>query len=197
MTISSETVKILREKTGAGIMDCKSALKESKGDMEGAVKILRQKGIETASKRASKAANQGIIASYVHMDSRIGVLVEINCETDFVARCDDFKNFGKDVAMQVAASNPCYVAREGVSKDDVEKELEVYKAQSMDKPAHVAEKIAQGKLDKFYSGICLMEQPFIREPKITIADHLNALISKVGENVSIKRFVRYQIGEEI
>jgi elongation factor Ts len=197
MSISADEVKKLREITGAGIMDCKSALAETKGDLEKAVEQLRKKGIAKADKKASRETRDGLIESYLHPGSKLGVLVEINCETDFVAKTDDFKRFTRDIAMQIAASNPLVVNKDDLSAEIIEKELSIYKSQVMNqkKPEAIAEKIAQGKLDKFYQEVCLMEQSFVKDPNKTIKDLTKELISKVGENINIRRFVRFQLGE--
>ena len=195
--ISAAMVKQLREKTGAGMMDCKSALREVGGDMEKAIEFLRKKGLATAQKRAGRAMTQGTIQSYIHMNAKLGVLVEVNCETDFVAKNDDFLGFAKNIAMHIAASNPLGIAPEDIAQEVIEKEKEIYRAQALEmgKPENVLDKIVEGKLKKFYQDNCLMNQPYVRDPDITIADLLNELIAKIGENISIKRFVRYQIGE--
>ena len=197
MSISADEVKKLREMTGAGIMDCKSALAETNGDLEKAVEHLRKKGIAKAEKKASRETRDGLIESYLHPGSKLGVLVEINCETDFVAKTDDFKRFTRDIAMQIAASNPLVVNKDDLSAEIIEKELSIYKSQVMNqkKPEAIAEKIAQGKLDKFYQEVCLMEQSFVKDPNKTIKDLTKELISKVGENINIRRFVRFQLGE--
>ena len=195
--ISAAMVKQLREKTGAGMMDCKSALREVGGDVEKAIEFLRKKGLATAQKRAGRAMTQGTIQSYIHMNAKLGVLVEVNCETDFVAKNDDFLGFAKNIAMHIAASNPLGIAPEDIAQEVIEKEKEIYRAQALEmgKPENVLDKIVEGKLKKFYQDNCLMNQPYVRDPDITIADLLNELIAKIGENISIKRFVRYQIGE--
>ena len=195
--ISAAMVKQLREKTGAGMMDCKSALREVGGDMEKAIEFLRKKGLATAQKRAGRAMTEGTIQSYIHMNAKLGVLVEVNCETDFVAKNDDFLGFAKNIAMHIAASNPLGIAPEDIAQEIIEKEKEIYRAQALEmgKPENVLDKIVEGKLKKFYQDNCLMNQPYVRDPDITIADLLNELIAKIGENISIKRFVRYQIGE--
>jgi len=195
--ISAAMVKQLREKTGAGMMDCKSALREVGGDMEKAIEFLRKKGLATAQKRAGRAMTEGTIQSYIHMNAKLGVLVEVNCETDFVAKNDDFQGFAKNIAMHIAASNPLGIAPEDISPQVIEKEKEIYRAQALDmgKPENVLDKIVDGKLKKFYQDNCLMNQPYVRNPEITVADLLNELIAKIGENISIKRFTRYQIGE--
>lgn len=194
-------IKRLREKTGAGMMDCKNALKEANGDVEKALEILRKKGLSAAKKRFSRSTKQGLIQSYIHTDGKIGVLVEVNCETDFVSRNEEFRRFAKDLSMQITAANPSFVKREDVSKDIVNKEKEIIKAQIEEsggkkKPPEVIEKIVAGRLDKFYEETCLLEQPFIRDPNVKIKDLLVSLIAKTGENISIRRFVRYQLGEE-
>jgi len=196
-TISAGMVKDLREKTGAGMMDCKQALAQSDGDMEKAVDFLRTKGLATAQKRAGRSMSQGVIQSYIHMGGKIGVLVEVNCETDFVAKTDDFKEFVKNIAMHVAASNPLGIAKEDISAELINREMEIYRAQvlEMGKPANMAEKIAEGKLAKFFKDSCLLTQPYVRDPNVTISDILNEVIGKTGENIVIKRFVRFQIGE--
>ena len=195
--ISAAMVKQLREKTGAGMMDCKSALSEVGGDMEKAIEFLRKKGLATAQKRAGRAMTEGTIQSYIHMNAKLGVLVEVNCETDFVAKNDDFQGFAKNIAMHIAASNPLGIAPEDIPQEVIEKEKEIYRAQALDmgKPENVLDKIVDGKLKKFYQDNCLMNQPYVRNPEITVADLLNELIAKIGENISIKRFTRYQIGE--
>ncbi|MEI6084638.1 MAG: translation elongation factor Ts [Verrucomicrobiota bacterium] len=194
--IDPKLVKDLRDKTGAGMMNCKSALVEAKGDIVEAEKILRKKGIATANKKADRSANEGCIVSYIHHGSKLGVLVEINCETDFVARNDGFREFVKDIAQQIAAANPTYVRREEVPAGLVASEQEIYKDQVKDKPPQAVEKIVAGKLDKFYSTVCLVEQPFVKNPEITIKDHVTQKIAQLGENIVIRRFVRWQLGEE-
>ena len=195
--ISATMVKQLREKTGAGMMDCKNALTECDGDMEQAVDFLRKKGLATAQKRAGRAMSEGIIHSYIHLGGKLGVLVEVNCETDFVARNDDFKGFAKNIAMHIAASNPLGIQAEDIPEDVVNKEKEIYRAQALEmgKPENVIDKIVEGKLKKFYTDNCLLNQPYVKDPDITISDLLTELIGKIGENLTIKRFVRYQIGE--
>jgi elongation factor Ts len=196
MEIDSKLVKTLRDKTGAGMMDCKQALVEAKGDDAEAEKILRKKGIAVAGKKASRAANEGCIASYIHHGSKLGVLVEINCESDFVARNESFREFVKDITQQIAAAKPTYVKREDVPAAVVDSEKEIYKAQVADKPAPAVEKIVTGKLEKFYSTVCLLEQPFVKNPDIVIKDHLTATIAKLGENIVVRRFIRWELGEE-
>lgn len=195
--VTAATVKELREKTGAGMMDCKNALVEAQGDMDKAGDLLRKKGIARASKKASRAVNEGRIEAYIHPGSKIGVLVEINCETDFVAKTDDFKTFSRDVAMQIAASSPLYVKRDNVDQETIDREMDIYReqAKSQGKPENIIEKIATGKLNKFYSEICLMEQPFVKDPDKTIENLVTETIAKLGENISINRFSRFKIGE--
>lgn len=195
--VTAEMVKDLRERTGAGMMDCKKALTETGGNMEKAIDFLREKGLAAAAKKASRIAAEGVVESYIHGGGRIGVLLEINCETDFVAKTDDFRALARDIAMQVAASNPSYVRREEVPAEAVEHEKEVLKAQAMNegKPANIAEKMVAGRLEKFYKDACLMEQPFIKDPDKTVTQLINEKIAKIGENISIRRFVRYQLGE--
>lgn len=196
-TISSDTVKDLREKTGAGIMDCKRALADSGGDLEKAVDLLRQKGLSAAAKKASRETKEGLVSSYIHGGGKIGVLVEVNCETDFVARNSEFQELVKDIAMQIAASNPSYVRREDVPADVLERERNIYRIQAREsgKPDHVLDKIVEGKVDKFYIESCLLEQSFIKDPSVTIKDMVQQKIAKIGENISVKRFTRYQLGE--
>lgn len=197
MEISATMVKDLREKTGAGMMDCKKALTEAKGDFEKAVDYLRQKGLATASRRAGKIASEGRIGAYVHAGGKIGVIVEVNCETDFVAKTEDFQNFAKEIAMHIAASNPLYVRREQITEEVLEREREIYRGQAREagKPEKIIEKIVEGKLEKYYSEVCLLEQPYIKDPNLTIQDLLNELISKVGEKIEIRRFSRFQVAE--
>ncbi len=197
-TISAGVVKDLREKTGAGMMECKKALVESGGDLEKAIDKLRQKGLATAAKKAGRTASEGIVGSYVHMN-RIGVMVEINCETDFVARTDDFKELVKDVAMHIAAANPLYLSREDIPKDAIEREKDIYRAQVENKPPQVIEKIVDGKLEKFYSETCLLDQPFVKDPeqKKRVQDIITEAVAKLGENIIVRRFVRYQLGETL
>ena len=197
-TISAATVKELREKTGAGIMDCKEALSECNGDISKAIDFLRKKGLATAAKRAGRATTEGIVESYIHMDSKLGVLVEINCETDFVAKNDDFKEFAKNIAMHITATNPIGIRQEDVSKETIDKEKEIYRAQvlEMGKPEKIVDKIVEGKLKKYFKDNCLMNQAYVRDPNITIEDLLNEMVAKIGENITIKRFARFKIGEE-
>ena len=195
--IKAEMVKQLREKTGAGMMDCKKALLEVKGDMDKALEFLRKKGLATAQKRAGRAMTEGTVQSYIHMTGKLGVLVEVNCETDFVAKNEDFKEFAKNIAMHIAASNPLGIKPEDIPEEIVENEKDIYRAQARDmgKPDNILDKIVDGKLKKFYQENCLLDQPFVRDPDISVADLMNELIAKIGENITIKRFVRYQIGE--
>jgi elongation factor Ts len=199
MASSAEQVKNLRERTGAGVMDCKAALEASQGDLQGAVEYLRKKGLADAAKKSHREARDGVVVSYIHPGSKIGVLVEVNCETDFVARTEDFQQLVKDVAMQVAAANPSYVAREEVPGAVVEKEREIYRQQMADqkKPPQVIDKIIEGKLEKFYAESCLMEQPFIRDAsgKTRLKDMVDQATSKMGERIVVKRFARFQVGE--
>ncbi|MCU0557066.1 MAG: translation elongation factor Ts [Desulfobacterales bacterium] len=195
--ITAQLVKELREKTGVGMMDCKKALAESGGDMEKAVEFLRKKGLATAQKRAGRATSEGIVQSYIHMGGKIGVLVEVNCESDFVAKNEDFQGFAKNIAMHIAATNPVGIAPEDVPADVVAKEMEIYRgqAQEMGKPEKMLDKIAEGKMAKFFKDNCLLNQPYVRDPNLTIADLLNETIAKIGENISIRRFARFQIGD--
>lgn len=194
--INPTLVKTLREKTNAGMMDCKRALTEAGGDLEKAEAILRQKGIASAGKKASRTAKEGIVASYIHLQGKVGVLVEINCETDFVAKNDNFRDLVKDITLQIAAAHPLVVSRDQVDATLVSKEREIYKAQVQGKPEAIVEKIVDGKLDKFYSTICLLEQASIKNPDLTIKDLIATKISELGENIVIRRFVRYSVGEE-
>lgn len=194
--ISAAMVKELRERSGAGIMDCKEALKECDADMEKASDFLRKKGLATAKKRAGREASDGVVQSYIHMGGKIGVLVEINCETDFVAKTDGFLDFTKNVAMHIAAASPLGVVPEDIPEDVIAKEKEIYKAQAqeMGKPENMLDKIVEGKMNKFYKDSCLMNQIYVRDTSLTISDLLNEMIGKTGEKITIKRFTRYQIG---
>lgn len=199
MAGDSGLVKELRQKTGAGIMDCKQALVESEDDVSKAIDWLRQKGLASAGKKTGRATNEGVVASYIHPGSKVGVLIEVNCETDFVARNDEFQSLVKDLLLQIAANKETlFVRREDVTPQVVEKEMQIYKAQAKElgKPEAAWEKIAGGKLEKYYQDICLMEQPFIRDPSIKIADLVTQKIAKIGENISVRRFTRYQLGEQ-
>jgi elongation factor Ts len=195
--ISATMVKQLREKTGVGIMDCKEALSQSNGDIDNAVDFLRKKGLATAQKRAGRAMSEGLIQPYIHMGGKLGVLVEINSETDFVAKNDDFKEFAKNIAMHIAATNPVGIASDDVPEKVINKEKEIYRAQALElgKPENVIDKIVEGKLNKFYKDNCLLNQAYVRNPDVNISDLLNDLIAKMGENITIKRFVRFQIGD--
>ena len=200
MEIRAEAVKELREKTGAGFMDCKKALTEASGDLKQAVRWLREKGLAAAAKKAGRATSEGLVGTYLHAGGRIGVLVEVNCETDFVAKTPDFQNLVKELAMQVAAASPAlprYVRREDVPAEIVEQEREIFRAQakSSGKPEKVIEKIAEGKVDKFFSDVCLLEQPFIRDPEKTVKNVVGEAIAKFGENINVRRFARFQLGE--
>src|SRR6266550_1068375 len=195
--INPQLVKQLREKTNAGMMDCKRALAEAGGDLEKAETILRSKGIAGASKKASRATREGIVASYIHLQGKVGVLVEVNCETDFVAKNENFREFVKDITLHIAAAQPQYVSREEVPAKIVESERAIYQAQVTGKPANVAGKIVEGKLDKFYSTICLLEQGFIKNPDQTINDLVKSKIAELGENIVIRRFTRYLVGEPL
>ena len=197
VAISADLVKQLREKTGAGIMDCTTALSDSSGDMEKAIEFLRKKGLATAAKRAGRAVSEGTIQSYIHTGGKLGVMVEVGCETDFVAKNEDFQEFARNIAMHIAASNPLGISPEDIPQETLDKEMEIYKAQAKEtgKPDNILEKIAQGKLQKFIKENCLMDQPYVRNPDISVADLLNELIAKIGENITIKRFARFQVGE--
>jgi len=195
--IKATMVKDLREKTGAPFLDCKNALVETDGDFEKASEVLRIKGVAKASKKTTRKTDQGIISSYVHAGGKIGVMLEVNCETDFVARNEEFQNLCREVAMQIAANNPIYVKKEEVSEEEIENERRILKAEAMEsgKPENIAEKMVAGRINKFFEEICLLEQPYIRDPKMKIIDLVNSLIAKIGENIVVKRFVRYQLGE--
>lgn len=195
--ISAALVKELREKTNAGMMDCKRALTEAKGDLAAAEDVLRKKGIASAGKKSSRVAKEGAIASYIHLQGKVGVLVEINCETDFVAKNDTFRDFVKDVTLHIAAANPVYVSREQVPEKLILAEREIYAAQVLGKPANILEKIVDGKVEKFFSTVCLLEQPFIKNPDLTIKDLLTSKIAELGENMVIRRFTRYMVGEDL
>src|SRR5262245_1624799 len=199
MAITAEQVKQLRDKTGAGMMDCKSALTEADGDMDKAIEVLRKKGLASAAKRAGRATKDGMIGHYIHMGGKVGVLVEVNCETDFVARTEDFQRLAKELAMHIAAADPKFVRREDVPAELLEKEKAIYRAQFADsgKPANVVEKIAEGKLESFYAQVCLMEQPSVRDPNITIKQMVASAAAKTGENVTVSRFSRFKLGEVV
>jgi elongation factor Ts len=199
MEITAETVKKLREKTGVGLMDCKEALKHSDGDMEKAIEYLREKGLAKLQKRMGKVASEGQISSYIHTGGKVGTMVEVNCETDFVANTKEFQEFVKDIAMQITASNPLYVKREDIPAEEIEKEKNIYRKQALEsgKPEKIIDKIAEGKVEKFYQEVCLIEQSFIKNPDITVKELLEELIVKMGEKILINRFVRFQLGETI
>ncbi|MCK4716403.1 MAG: translation elongation factor Ts [Candidatus Marinimicrobia bacterium] len=198
MEITAAQVKALRDRTGIGMMDCKAALKEAQGDITKAVDVLRKKGIAKAEKKAVRAATDGVIWSYIHPGNKIGVLVEVNCETDFVAQNDDFINFVKDVAMHIAATSPAAIRREEIDSKIVEKEREIYKEQalSQNKPEKILERIVDGKMVKFYQENCLLEQAFVKDPQKTVKEYLTETIARIGENINISRFVRFQLGEK-
>ena len=197
MQVSATMVKELREKTGAGILDCKEALTTAEGNLEEAVAVLRKKGLADAKKRAGRVASEGLIGSYVHMNGKIGVLVEVNSETDFVARTDEFQELVKNIAMQVAAANPRYLKEEEIPPEEAEKEKEIFRSQAKEsgKPEKVIEKIAEGKFKKYITEVCLLDQPYIREPEITINQLIQSVIAKLGENIEVRRFIRFQLGE--
>lgn len=198
MKITSQMVKDLRDKTAAGMMDCKKALAETEGDMEKAVDLLRQKGLAVAAKRAGKATSEGTVATYIHAGGKLGVMVELGCETDFVAKTDAFIEFAKDIAMHVAAVNPVGITREDIPAEVIAREKDIYVQQALDsgKPEAIVEKMVSGKIDKFVSEICLLEQKFVKNPDLTIQDKLNEVVATMGENISIKRFARFQVGAE-
>lgn len=192
-------VKELRQRTGAGIMDCKRALEENAGDLEKAIDHLRKKGLAKAAKKSGRVTKEGLVGSYIHAGGKIGVLVELNCETDFVARTEDFQKLLKDTAMQIAASNPLYLEREKVPTEVLEKEKQILRTQAVEsgKPEKVVDRIVDGRMEKFFSEVCLLDQPFIKDPDRTVRDVLSASISKIGENITIRRFARYQVGEAL
>ena len=198
MQITSAMVKELREKTNAGIMDCKAALQETQGDMQKAVDYLRQKGLAVAQKRAGRSASEGMVHSYIHAGGKIGVMVEVNCETDFTAKSEPFVDFVRNLAMHIAATSPLAIEREDLASEIVAREQEIYRVQALDsgKPEKIVEKIVDGKLKKFYQEVCLLEQSYVRDTDITIEDLLNELRGKTGENVLVRRFIRYQLGED-
>ncbi|MFZ4483343.1 MAG: translation elongation factor Ts [Chthoniobacterales bacterium] len=195
--ISPQLVRELRDKTNAGMMDCKRALTEAGGDMVKAEDILRAKGIASAGKKASRSAKEGTVASYIHLQGKVGVLVEVNCETDFVAKNDNFRDLVKDITLHIAAANPTCVSREQVDPSLIEREKAIYRQQVEGKPTNIVEKIVEGKVDKFYSSICLMEQPFVKNPDVTISELVKTKISELGENIVIRRFTRYMVGEGV
>ncbi len=197
MDISAALVKELRQKTNAGIMECKSALQEAQGDIEEAVRILRKKGVAIAEKKAQREVPEGTVASYIHLGGKIGVLVEVNCETDFVARNEVFRDFVKDITMQIAAMNPKYISRDDIPPEAIEQEKEKYASEVTDKPPHIVEKIVEGKMNKFFfAEKCLLHQPFVKDPDITIGQYLKQRIGELRENIVIRRFVRYSMGED-
>src|SRR4051795_8344353 len=195
--ITADQVKQLRDKTGAGMMECKAALAEANGNMEEAITVLRKRGLAQAAKRAGRATAQGMVGSYIHLGGKIGVLVEVNCESDFVARTDDFQTLVKDIAMHIAAADPKYVRKEDVTAADFEREKDIYKDQALKtgKPANVVEKIVEGKMGKFYEEVCLYEQPFIKEQTISVGQLIASKVGKLGENISVKRFARFKVGD--
>lgn len=197
MEISVELVKDLRQRTGAGIVDCKKALQESKGNVEAAIDYLRKKGLATAAKKAGRITSDGLISSYIHAGGKMGVLVEVNCETDFVAKTEEFQNFVKNIAMHIAAANPLYIRREEIPEEVLKKEREIYRTQALEsgKPEKIIDKIVDGKMERFYSEVCLLEQTYIKDSDLTVKELLEAMIAKVGENITIRRFVRFQLGE--
>ncbi len=199
MSISAEIVRKLREETGAGMMDCKNALVEAKADLEAARDLLRKKGLAAAAKKAGRAASEGIVGHYIHPGSKVGVIVEVNCETDFVAKTDEFLALVKDIAMHIAALTPLYVTKDEVPADVLDKEKEIYKAQAaaQGKPANVKEKIAEGKLKDYYGQFCLLEQPFVKDPKVTIGQLVQEKIAVIKENIVVRRFARFRVGEEM
>jgi elongation factor Ts len=196
MNITSQMVKDLRDKTGAGMMDCKKALSENDGDMEKAIDFLRQKGLAVAAKRSGRATSEGVVETYIHAGGKLGVMVELNCETDFVAKTDDFRQFARDVAMHIAAANPVSLTREDVPVDVVERERQIYVQQALEsgKPANIVEKMVVGKIDRFLSEICLLDQQCVKNPEKTIQELMTELVGKMGENISIRRFARFQVG---
>ncbi len=197
MEISIELVKDLRQRTGAGVIDCKAALLESKGNMEVAIDYLRRKGLATAAKKAGRIATDGLVSSYIHAGGKMGVLVEVNCETDFVAKTEDFQTFVKNVAMHIAAANPQDIRREEIPEEVLERERAIYRTQAQEagKPQKIIDKIVEGKMERFYSEVCLLEQTYVRDSDLTIKELLDAMIAKIGENISIRRFARFQLGE--
>ncbi len=197
MEISIGLVKDLRQRTGAGVNDCKAALLEANGSMEAAIDYLRRKGLATAAKKAGRIATDGLVSSYIHAGGKMGVLVEVNCETDFVAKTEDFQTFVKNIAMHIAAANPQYIRREEIPQEILERERAIYRTQAQEagKPQKIIDKIVEGKMERFYSEVCLLEQTYVRDPDLTIKEFLDAMIAKVGENISIRRFARFQLGE--
>ncbi len=198
MSVSADLVKKLREKTGAGMMDCKRALEKAEGDMDKAIDHLRKQGMAQAAKKASRIAKEGIIYSYIHPGDKLGVLLELNCETDFVARTEDFKLLSKDIAMQIAATNPLVVTRSDLKPEILEKEKEIYRTQAKNegKPEKIIERIVEGKLEKYFQEVCLLEQPFVKDQDRSVKDRIDETIAKLGENIAVKRFVRFRLGDE-
>ena len=198
MDIDVSLVKDLRQKTGAGIMDCKRALKETQGNIDKAIEFLRQKGLAKATKRVGRRADEGLIGSYIHAGGRIGVLVEVNCETDFVARTQEFKDLAKDISMHIAATDPQYLRREDIPEEIIQKEKHILRMQALEmgKPEKVVDRIAEGRMEKFFSEVCLLEQAYVKDLDVTVGELLNLLMGKIGERISIRRFTRYQLGEE-
>jgi elongation factor Ts len=199
MEIKSSVVKSLREKTSAGIMDCKKALEETRGDIDKAIDYLRKKGLAAAAKKTGRISKEGIIEAYIHPGGKLGVLVEVNCETDFVAKAADFVEFVKNIAMHIAASNPLYLKREFIPEEVIEKERDIYKSQALNsgKPEKIIDRIVDGKMEKYFSEVCLLEQPYIKEPELSVKELVDTLIAKMGENISIRRFSRYQLSENL
>jgi elongation factor Ts len=197
MEISIELVKDLRQRTGAGVIDCKTALQEAKGNMEAAIDYLRRKGLASAAKKAGRIATDGLVSAYIHAGGKMGVLVEINCETDFVAKTEDFQTFVKNIAMHIAAANPQYIRREEIPEEVLERERAIYRTQALEtgKPQKVIDKIVEGKMERFYSEVCLLEQTYVRDSDLTIKELVDAMIAKIGENITIRRFARFQLGE--
>ena len=198
MDIDASAVKDLRQKTGAGIMDCKRALKEAQGNVDKAIEFLRKKGLAKAAKRTGRSAHEGLVESYIHPGGRIGVLVEVNCETDFVARTQEFKDFVRDISMHIAAANPQYLTREDVPEEVIQKERDILRMQALEmgKPEKVVDRIVEGKMERFFSEVCLLEQAYVKDLDVTVGDLLNSLVGKIGERIAIRRFSRYQLGEE-
>ncbi|MBI4620397.1 MAG: translation elongation factor Ts [Desulfobacterales bacterium] len=199
MEIKSSVVKSLREKTSAGIMDCKKALEETRGDIDKAIDYLRKKGLAAAAKKTGRISKEGIIEAYIHPGGKLGVLVEVNCETDFVAKAADFMEFVKNIAMHIAASNPLYLKREFIPEEVIEKEREIYKGQALNsgKPEKIIDRIVDGKIEKYFCDVCLLEQPYVKEPELSVKELVDTLIAKMGENISIRRFSRYQLSENL
>ena len=197
MTITAQQVKALRDQTGAGMMDCKKALSEAEGDLDRAVKILRERGLAAAARKADRVAREGVVGEYIHAGGKLGVLVEMNCETDFVARTDEFQELVRDIAMHIAASNPSYVRREDASEKELEREKDIYRNQALaaGKPEKVVDRIVEGKLNKYYAEVCLYDQPFVKDSEITVEEVVKSKVAILKENISVKRFVRYKVGE--